>query len=140
MKREIRFPNGLEPPRQEWFLAGSEPPRAVLTLKREAARITYPPSGAIMATDPDIPAQLQEVLFLSEGFQDGISWWLNGEPLSSTARSLPWALREGNHLLALVDREGKTLDQVSFQVKGPTTWKELRSHLGEDLQPSPAHP
>lgn len=127
VKREIRYPQGPEPPRQEWFLLGTEPHGGILTLNKRAARITYPPSGAIMALDPDIPAEQQKVFFLSEGFREGMKWRLNGELLPGAGRSLPWSVREGRHLLSLLDRDGKTLDQVSFLVRGPGTWKTLES-------------
>mgnify|MGYP000170983451 CR=1 FL=1 len=126
VKRRIAFPKGLEPPRQEWFLEGSEPHNGTLSMSPGLCRITYPPSGAIMAVDPDIPPEQQEMIFLSEGFQEGMNWRLNGELLPGTGRSVRWGLKEGRHTLSLLDKDGKTLDQVSFLVRGPTTWEELR--------------
>lgn len=139
VKKWIAFPRGLEPPRQEWFLEGTEPHWGRLDMNPGPCRIIYPPPGAIMAIDPDIPMEQQEVIFLSEGFQEGMNWRLNGELLPGTGRSVRWHVKEGRHLLALVDREGKTLDHISFLVRGPSTWEEPRPHHGEvpQLSPSP---
>ncbi len=134
VKREIEFPQGVEPPRQEWFVAGTEPHSRMRAMNHGTARISYPPAGTIMAMDPDIPAGQQEVFFLAEGFQEGMHWRLDGELLHGAARSVPWPLKGGRHVLALVDRAGRTLDQVSFLVRGSMPRVDSRSDNGEAPQ------
>lgn len=138
VKREIVFPQGLEPPRQEWFLAGTEPHSSTRTMNHGARRISYPPAGTIMAMDPDIPAGQQKVFFLAEGFEQGMGWMLDGELLPGAGRSVPWPVEGGRHLLSLLDTDGRTLDQVSFMVRGPTTWGDSPGDYGEAPQPSPS--
>ena len=91
-----------------------------------------------MAVDPDIPPEQQEMIFLSEGFQEGMNWRLNGELLPGTGRSVRWGLKEGRHTLSLLDKDGKILDKVSFLVRGSTTWEELPPNQWEISQFSPS--
>jgi penicillin-binding protein 1C len=118
VRKEIAFPHALEPSRQEWFVAGTEPHRGGLRADHVDSRIAYPPRGAVLAIDPDIPADLQKVFFLSEGSKGGTSWRLDGEAMPGGGAAAPWSPQAGRHLLAHVDREGRTLDQVSFLVRG----------------------
>ncbi len=127
-----------EPPREEWFLAGTLPdalpdampgaisaampgatpaetPNATTTAAGAARRlgIHSPADGSLFALDPDIPPQAQRISF--EGA--GGTWWLDGRRLGrgSTLRWAPWP---GRHTLALVDADGRTLQTVRFEVRG----------------------
>ncbi|MEJ5375819.1 MAG: penicillin-binding protein 1C [bacterium] len=137
VKTEVAFPKDIEPPRQEWFLAGTEPHSRESTMGLGASRIGYPPCGTIMAVDPEIPAAQQKVLFWAEGFQEGMGWSLDGEPLPGAGRGVFWPVKEGGHVLALLDRDGSTLDQVSFSVRGAMTWTDSCSDHGASRLPSP---
>ncbi len=130
IRKEIAFPQALEPPRQEWFLAGTEPDSKGRLVNHGVGRIAYPPSGAVMAMDPDIPAEQQKVLFLSEGFEEGMTWRLDGESMTGAGRTMPWPVKEGRHILALVDKEGRSLDQVSFLVRGPAGFGDIQPDDG----------
>jgi len=104
---------------EEWFLTGTEP---VVTLPRTARmnpRIIYPPSGAILAVDPDIPSSVQKVFFTADA-QDGesLSWELNAIPLETAGKAVPWTPRAGKYSLAIINKERKTVDTVHFEVRG----------------------
>lgn len=136
VRREIAFPQGLESPREEWFISGTEPHSRTPATNRGAARISYPPAGAIMALDPDIPEGQQGVFFVAHGWEEGMHWRLDGDPLPTAARSFAWPLIVGKHILALWDKDGRALDQVSFLVRGPRTLGESQSDDAEAPQAS----
>ncbi len=114
--RRVTFEGGVEPPRTEWFLAGTERDAVALAPPSGAARIAYPAGGEIIAIDPDIPPERQEVFFETDGDAEGLSWTLDGEPLAPGAAS--WKPRGGSHTVRLVDARGATVDQVEFSVRG----------------------
>ena len=117
--RRISFPEGLEPERTEWFLAGTEP---VLPLQEWAVelspRIAYPATGTIVVIDPDIPEGRQALFFEAQPASAGLSWVLNGEKIGPASEPAPWTLRPGRHALTLIDAKGKPLDTVEFSVRG----------------------
>jgi len=109
-------PAGTEPDRAEWFLAGTEPsPAAEAGPPRAVAAILYPPSGAVLALDPDIPEENQRVSFLARA-PKGAVWILDGRA-AGRAASHVWAPVRGEHVLSLADAETKILDTVRFHVK-----------------------
>ncbi len=118
----IQFEANLEPARQEWFQAGSEPVGEIIWAGSEQsrARITYPTEGAILALDPDIPASHQLIPLRSDGARQSAAWVLDGERIGECSRVQPLFVKPvpGRHRLLLVDGEGKELDGVSFQVRG----------------------
>jgi len=105
-------------PRKEWFIQGTEPPSALESAGRTYQRIQYPALGTIITLDPDIPEARQRVLFSAHMKEKEHQWVLNGKRLGSAAGGVAWKPKRGKHLLALVDREGKILDSVSFEVRG----------------------
>ena len=108
--------SGAEPDRTEWFLAGTEPePAAEPGPPRKIAAILYPPSGAVLALDPDIPEENQRVSFLAKS-PAGAVWILDGRP-AGKAVSHVWAPVRGEHVLSLADADAKILDTVRFSVK-----------------------
>lgn len=105
--------------RTEHFLAGTEPAQRQLALSREAQAgraqrfsIRQPLEGSVYALDPDIPPQVQRIVFDGEAGQ----WWLNGQRLGDGPR-LAWAPRPGRHRLSL-RRGTQTLAEVRFEVRG----------------------
>jgi penicillin-binding protein 1C len=107
---------GVEPDRAEWFLAGTEPQRAAESAPpREIAAILYPPAGAVLAVDPDIPEANQRVSFLAKSPPDAV-WVLDGRRAGEGTRLL-WSPVRGDHILVLRDRSERILDQVRFSVK-----------------------
>ena len=107
-----------EPPRQEWFLAGTEMPVVQLAEAQALARIAYPGQGTIIALDPDIPPARQRIaLQLSSPPGPGWRWRINGKALGGAAQPFYWLPLPGSHRLSLIDADGRELDAVSFQVR-----------------------
>ncbi len=121
VRRRIEFSEGGIASREEWFIRGTEPNLIDLRTGQFNPRILYPPSGTIMAVDPDIPRELQKVFFVSRVLGDRFRWVLNGSALEGTGRTIAWNPREGKYHLAIADTDGKVLDYVYFEVRGPGT-------------------
>ncbi len=117
VSQRVAFEDGVEPPRTEWFLKGTERGTVALAPRSPAARIAYPAGGEIIAIDPDIPPERQEVFFEADGDTEGLSWTLDGEPLAP-AGAASWKPRGGNHTVRIVDARGATVDEVAFVVRG----------------------
>jgi penicillin-binding protein 1C len=118
VRREIRSPQGI--PREEWFIEGTEPDAEQQHVGQFNCRITYPPSGAVIALDPDIPPELQKVFFVAHPATSRLRWCLNDQALTEAADAHPWTPQVGSHTLTLVDKQGRTIDSVQFEVKGPS--------------------
>lgn len=101
-----------EPPRQEWFVRGTE--LAHVSLVASAPRgITSPRDGAIYALDPDMPPAAQRIVFEGETGQ----WRLDGK-LLGRGSTWQWAPMPGRHQLVLLDAKGQVLQTVGFEVRG----------------------
>ena len=115
--KQVAFRGNLEPPRTEWFIAGTEPQEAIARESRhEIARIVYPQPATIITLDPDIPAELQRVSFVGRFAGDTHEWRLDEKAIGSSA-SLLWKPERGRHVLSLVDGENHVADSVTFIVK-----------------------
>ena len=121
---------GLDANRQEWFLSGTEQPRFVRDdnapragprtapagdEKNFAPRIDSPASGTILALDPDIPPAQQRLWLRASS--PAVRWRLNGHILGAGAQ-LAWLPMPGQHVLEIVDAQGRRLDAVTVQVRG----------------------
>lgn len=118
VRREVRFVPAHEAARPEWFLAGTE--SAVIEsvpAARRAPRIVYPADGSIIATDPDIPEQLERVVFRAQAGA-GLRWRLDGADLGAADESAAWRPTGGAHRLELVDGAGKEIAASRFEVRG----------------------
>ncbi|XAH25028.1 penicillin-binding protein 1C [Xylophilus sp. GW821-FHT01B05] len=133
LQAAVRFGDGLEAARSEWFLAGTQQAlfaidkvagspggeRAEGTFYAEnagaAPRIIAPVAGTIVALDPDIPPRHQRVRLQAVG--QNLRWQIDGRPLARGARAdwLPWP---GRHRIQLVDARGAVLDEVRIEVRG----------------------
>jgi len=114
----VRFAGTSEPPRTEWFLPGT----AQLVVGQAPAfarrpRITNPVSGSVYANDPDIPAGRQMLGVAISGAAAGYRLTLNGRTIGDAVPSPQLPLIPGSHLLALLDVNGRTVDQVRFTVR-----------------------
>jgi penicillin-binding protein 1C len=118
VKAPIEFPQGMHPPREEWFIRGTEPSLPEAKSPSPHQRILYPPPGSVFALDPDIPRDLQKVFFTLQAPQQGVFWVLNGQPLPSLGKATPWSPEPGKFHLALRDGEGRIIDSVLFEVRG----------------------
>src|SRR4029077_5952457 len=104
-----RFIDAVEPPRTDWFLAGTQP--ADTPTRSRAPRIVAPSDGALIAPDPDIPGNRQRVPFTAEAVSTDARWLLDGHDLGAI-RDVPlWAPTRGRHVLELVVGEARPLDR-----------------------------
>ena len=120
VRKEIDFPQGTEPSREEWFIQGTEPHSKDKRIGQFNQRIVYPPSGTVIALDPDIPPELQKIFFISQANEESLRWVLNGHTISRVGSILPWTPEAGTYALTLCDRENGIIDSVSFEVRGPS--------------------
>jgi len=120
VRKEIGFPQGTEPSREEWFIQGTEPHSKDKRIGQFNQRIVYPPSGTVIALDPDIPPELQKIFFISQTSGEDLRWVLNGHTMSIVGSILPWTPKAGTYALMLCDRENGIIDSVSFEVRGPS--------------------
>ncbi len=118
VRSAIRFEPAGEPPRDEWFIAGSEQSVIRAASGNALARIAYPAEGSIIALDPDIPPSRQRLpLRLSAPAAAGWRWQLDGKPLARADQPAHWLPQPGRHTLQLTERNGALLDRVSFEVR-----------------------
>lgn len=116
--RPIRFAEGIEQPRREYFLKGtalaevaSAPPAA------RRPRIVNPVAGSVYALDPDIPIDRQRLAVAVSGEVTGHRLLLDRQDLG-TADSRPLILPgRGQHRLRLVDLGGRVVDQILFTIR-----------------------
>jgi penicillin-binding protein 1C len=119
LAREVRFQSAIEPPRQEWFIAGTEMPLVVpVDPGRSSPRIQSPPNGMIIAIDPDIPRENQVLLFTASGVFHGSQWVLDGVAIGGAESPRKWAPTPGRHTLTLQGKNGQALARTDFQVRG----------------------
>ena len=119
VRKEVEFPEGVAPSREEWFIRGTEPDSKDQKIGQFNPRIVYPPSGTVIALDPDIPPQLQKIFFISQTNENEFRWLLNGVPMEAMGKTVPWTPRAGKYFLALADGDEKILDYIYFEVRGP---------------------
>lgn len=103
--------------RQEWFLQGTEQATAPGE-ESPGFHIAYPATGTIIAIDPDIPLQDQKVFFEARPRDDRLRWLLDGHDIGGAGALLLWTPVRGKHALALVDGSARTLDAITFEVRG----------------------
>lgn len=120
LSRAIRFAPPIEPPRREWFIAGTETAEVQLAgVDGHGPRLESPPRGVIIALDPDIPARHQQVWFKARN-GSGAVFILDGAAVGPADRPRFWRPRPGSHVLELKrNSDGRILDTVWFQVRAP---------------------
>jgi len=121
VRKKIEFSQDVAASREEWFIRGTEPNLQNQRTGQFNPRILYPPSGTVLAVDPDIPPELQKVFFVSQIHEDDFQWVLNGSTLQMKGRTIPWTPKTGKYHLAIADKDEKVLDYVYFEVRGPET-------------------
>jgi penicillin-binding protein 1C len=117
-RRPILFADSTEPPRPEYFLAGtaqsnveSAPPAA------RRPRIANPVSGTVYALDPDIPLPRQRIRLTAVGAAGGERLLLDDRDVGDAASGPMVLAGPGSHRLALVDSGGTVLDRSLFTVR-----------------------
>ena len=134
---------GIEAPRQEWFLAGTEQrhfsPPATVSASNDTrtgkgdgahagrqdpdpsalpARIVAPAPNTIIALDPDIPPANQQLrLEASHGTSTELRWFIDEQPVGQGAR-VGWMPLPGRHTITLRDARGGVLDVRRIEVRG----------------------
>ncbi len=117
-ERLAQFENTTEPPRREWFIAGTA--QTINTAAPESARrphIASPVSGSVFALDPDIPLTRQRMGVHVVGAVRGHRLLLDQRDLGAADLNPLVFPLPGSHLLALVDARGQTVDQVRYSVR-----------------------
>jgi len=128
LRAEVRFDDGIEAPREEWFIAGTERGRVALAEPDHGApRIVAPIDGAILALDPDIPPARQRITWAAEGGRIGLGWRLNGRTLGYGAQ-LDWQPSPGRHMIELAVGD-RVVDRVAIEVRG--AWPRRAALGGE---------
>jgi penicillin-binding protein 1C len=120
--RLVHFEPAIEPERREFFLAGTALDRIVMARNASLnSRIEGPGNGAILARDPDIPAERQKVRFRIDCAGKTLDWFINGKPADpnwiDTDGSLLWPPMVGTHRITAQSRDGKVLDAMFVTVK-----------------------
>jgi len=117
---EVRFGTLLEPPRQEWFIAGTEQSLVTPATARASnlMQIASPMDRTVFALDPDIPPQAQKLsLAAVPGTPASWSWHMDGQRLGP-ATDMQWTMWPGSHRLELRDQAGRVAETVRFEVRG----------------------
>lgn len=81
-------------------------------------RIAYPAPGTVIALDPDIPLEDQRLFFEAQPKDRECRWVLDGRSIGAAGTLLLWTPVRGKHALMLVDAAERTLDSVTFEVRG----------------------
>jgi penicillin-binding protein 1C len=117
----VRFESLHEPPRDEFFLGGTEQSLVTPATAGGSARtlITSPTDRSIVALDPDIPQQAQRLRIAAvSGTPGSWSWRMDGKRIGAASATVHWPLWPGPHRLELVDSAGKVAETASFEVRG----------------------
>ncbi len=113
------FAPAVEPPRREWYLAGTELAGGSAAVPNESRpRIESPADGAVIALDPDIPPANQRVPVIVSGVRPGMRLMLNETELGPARGAQLWAPRPGHYRLRLEDAAGRGVSAVGFTVRG----------------------
>jgi len=116
--RQVSLPGTREPPRREYFLAGTaQTEMASAPQAARRPRITSPVSGSVYALDPDIPIDRQRLAVTVSGSVAGYRLILDKKPLGDADAGQQILPRPGAHMLALVDPGGRMIDRVRFTVR-----------------------
>ncbi len=104
---KVSFPGAVEPSRQEWFVAETEPNSSLSNLDDANPQILSPAAGTIIALDPDIPAVAQRVVFEASMGARNSRWILDGHALAPVQGTLLWTPTPGAHTLSIARDSGK---------------------------------
>lgn len=114
ISKEVVF-NETKQRKKEFFLEGAAPDIVALNKRTVPPRITYPPSQAVLAIDPDVPPGHQRLFLESNSGSEDVLWMMDGMPLARGSTAY-WTPERGAFTLSLV-QDGRPVDEVSFQVR-----------------------
>jgi penicillin-binding protein 1C len=117
MSGRVTFPRTVEPAREDWFIAGTEPSEPRRETLASRPRILSPAAGSIVARDPDIPRERQRIAFEAASARPSFRWMLDGRALGSARGVFLWDPSPGRHELVLADEASRSLDRVAFVVR-----------------------
>jgi penicillin-binding protein 1C len=117
VRRRVVYDGAIEPPREEWFVAGTEPTLARVSLAAPRPRVVAPVPGGLYALDPDIPETNQRIAFSAAGLRERMRWQLDGRDLGPAEKGLLWRPTAGRHRLALLASDGSADDEIAFEVR-----------------------
>ena len=100
----------------EWFIAGTEPLTKHRVRGKMRPKIIYPSPDTVIAVDPDIPDELQRVLFESSSDDPSFRFAIDSVVIGSVP-AVSWRPAQGLHTLSLISREGTLEDQITFEVR-----------------------
>ncbi|MDQ5889333.1 MAG: penicillin-binding protein, partial [Pseudomonadota bacterium] len=110
--QQIAYLPPVEVARREWFVRGTQ--QALWQVSESGANpIRYPGNGSIIALDPDIPPQRQQIWFSAERSGE---WWLDGVKLGQ-GEAWRWSPVAGKHRLQWRAAQGGQRAQVQFEVR-----------------------
>ena len=116
--RQIALPGTREPPRREYFLAGtSQGGVAAAPAAARAPRIASPANGSVYAIDPDIPADRQRLAIRVSGAAAGHRLMIGKQILGDAEAGASIVPQPGSHLVSLVDPGGRVIDRIRFTVR-----------------------
>lgn len=126
LTKKIRFHHNIEPMRGERFIQGTEPTSLIssettilLNTIHDIPHILYPPNGAVVALDPDIPEENRYLFFEASASNNEFEWVLNSEKIGVTSHTtVRWNPKRGKYLLSLMDKQNRIIDSVEFEVRG----------------------
>jgi penicillin-binding protein 1C len=102
--------------KREWFIAGTEPEKVFSHRLQERPKIIYPAPGTIIAVDPDIPDDLQKILFEASPSDSTLRLALDNVVIGS-APMMSRLPAPGIHRLSLLGQDGVVADQITFEVR-----------------------
>jgi penicillin-binding protein 1C len=119
VRQRVTYEPAVEPPRDEWFLAGTQQARVVRSDQAPpTALIAQPIAGSVLALDPDIPPAAQRMHFIpAHALPKGWRWRLDGRLLGA-AQPMSWLPWPGQHTLELLDERGAVRESAAFEVRG----------------------
>lgn len=116
--RPVRFGDGLEAARTEYFLRGTgQSLQVAAPAEARRPRIVNPVSGSVYALDPDIPLDRQRLALTVSGALAGHRLRLGDRDLGEAGARPMLLAGPGTHQLALVDASGRIVDRAQFTVR-----------------------
>ncbi len=114
----VTFHQEVEPPREEYFIGGTEPVFQVRAGSPfQKPQIISPVDEMLIHIDPEIPEDLQRVLFQFRPQAPRVQWMINGRKTGIFDPFFLWKPERGNYVLSIIDPENRVVDSVQFMVK-----------------------